>query len=75
MLTAAGFPRESLLFRDARKPNWHRGLDQTVAVVCDCLSQGALPETCRAIPFPLLSESAIAELRKHVEFIQNPLVP
>ena len=32
-----------------------------------------LPAGCRAIPFPLLSESSIAELRRYVEFIQNPL--
>lgn len=72
ILTAAGFQPESLLFRDTRKPNWKRGLDQTVAVVCDALAQTALPETCRPIPFPLISESSLAELSNHIEFIRTP---
>jgi GntR family transcriptional regulator len=73
LLTAAGFHSETLLFRDARKSNWKRGLDQTVAVVCDALTQTALPETCRPIPFPLISEASVAELRRYIDFIQNPL--
>jgi GntR family transcriptional regulator len=73
MLAAVGFHPETLLFRDARKLNWHRGLNQTVAVVCDALTHTALPTTCRAIPFPLISKSSIAELRRSIERIQNPL--
>jgi len=30
----AGFHPDGLVFRDARKPNWQRGLKQTAAVVC-----------------------------------------
>ena len=73
MLNAAGFHPDSLIFRDARKANWQRGLKQTAAVVCDSVTATELPAGCRAIPFPLLSESSIAELRRYVEFIQNPL--
>ena len=73
MLAAVGFHPETLLFRDARKLNWQRGLNQTVAVVCDALTQTALPTSCRAIPFPLISKSSIAELRRSIERIQNPL--
>lgn len=73
VLSAAGFHPDSLVFRDAREPDWKRGLKQTVAVVCDLLTAADLPEGCRAIPFALLSESSIAELRRYEEFVRQPL--
>ena len=73
VLNAAGFHPDSLVFRDAREPNWQRGLKQTAAVVCDLLTAAELPTGCRAIPFPLLSESSIAELRQAEEFIRHPM--
>jgi DNA-binding transcriptional regulator YhcF (GntR family) len=75
ILQAAGFHPDALIFRDARKANWQRGLPQTAAVICDTLTAISLPSACRSIPFPLLSESSIAELRRYVEFIRNPLSP
>ncbi len=72
-LNAAGFHPDALVFRDTRKSNWHRGLQQTAAVVCDSVTASLLPSGCRAIPFTLLSEASIAELGRYVEFIQNPL--
>ena len=73
ILQAAGFHPDSLMFRDARKSNWPRGLNETIAVVCDSVIADELPAGCRAIPFPLLSDSSIAELRRYVEFIRSPL--
>ena len=73
ILNAAGFHPDALVFRDARKANWQRGLQQTAVVVCDSVTATLLPAGCKAIPFPLLSESSIAELRRYVEFIENPL--
>lgn len=73
ILNAAGFHPDALVFRDARKASWQRGLQQTAAVVCDTVTATLLPAGCRAIPFPLLSETSIVELRRHVAFIQNPL--
>jgi DNA-binding transcriptional regulator YhcF (GntR family) len=73
ILNAAGFHPDALVFRDARKANWQRGLQQTAAVVCDSVTATLLPTGCRAIPFPLLSESSIAELRRYVEFITRPI--
>ena len=73
ILHAAGFHPDALVFRDARKASWQRGLQQTAAVVCDTLTATLLPAGCRAIPFPLLSESSIAELRRYVEFITRPI--
>jgi DNA-binding transcriptional regulator YhcF (GntR family) len=75
MLNAAGFHPDSLVLRDARKPNWQRGLKQTAAVVCDSLTAKALPTSCRAIPFSLLAESSIDELQRYVEFVRRPLEP
>ena len=73
VLTAAGFSPDSLVLRDAREPDWHRGLKQTIAVVCDVLTASELPAGCRAIPFSLLSEASIAELKRFEEFVRNPL--
>ena len=73
VLTAAGFHPDSLVFRDAREANWQRGLKETAAVVCDTVTASALPAGCRAIPFPLLSETAIAELRRHEVFVRSPM--
>jgi GntR family transcriptional regulator len=73
ILTAAGFPPDSLVFRDARKSNWRRGLEQTAAVVCDSVTATDLRKGCRAIAFSLLAESSVAELRRYEEFIRNPL--
>jgi len=73
MLTAAGFHPDSLVFRDARKPNWRRGLKQTAAVLCDSVTAKELPPGCRAIPFLLLAESSIEELRRYGEFVSKPL--
>lgn len=75
VLQAAGFHPDALLFRDARKANWRRGLQQTAAVVCDTVTATLLPAACMAIPFPLLSEASINEFRRYIEFIQNPLAP
>jgi DNA-binding transcriptional regulator YhcF (GntR family) len=73
VLNAAGFHPDSLVFRDAIEPNWQRGLKQTAAVVCDFLTAAELPEGCKAIPFSLLSETSIAELRRYEAFIRQPI--
>jgi DNA-binding transcriptional regulator YhcF (GntR family) len=73
VLNAAGFHPDSLIFRDAREPNWQRGLKQTAAIVCDSLIARDLPAGCRAIPFSLLSEPSTAELRRYEEFICQPI--
>jgi len=65
ILTAAGFHPDSLVFRDARKPDWQRGLKQTSAIICDSLTAKSLPKGSLVIAFPLLSEASIAELRRH----------
>ena len=73
ILTAAGFPPYSLVFRDARQGDWQRGLKATMAVVCDVLTAAELPSGVRAIAFSLLSESSIAELRRFEQFVRQPV--
>jgi len=73
VLSAAGFHPDSLVFRDCSEPNWQRGLQQTAAVICDSLIAAELPAGCRSIPFLLLSESSIQELRQYEDFIRQPL--
>ncbi len=69
MLLAAGFDADALLVRDARRADWQQGLRETAAVVCDSLTATRLPKGCRAIPFPLLAESSLDELRRYEQFI------
>ncbi len=75
MLIAAGFHPDCLVLRDAGKPNWHRGLKQTAAIVCDSLTAKALDGVGRILPFPLLSESSLQELREYEQSIRSPLAP
>jgi DNA-binding transcriptional regulator YhcF (GntR family) len=75
VLNAAGFHPDSLIFCDARDANWQRGLKATAAVVCDSVTAGELPAGCKAIPFSLLSQSSIDELRRYAEFVTEPLIP
>jgi DNA-binding transcriptional regulator YhcF (GntR family) len=73
VLLAAGFHKDALVFRDARRPNWRRGLQQTAAVVCDSFTATSLPKGCRPIVFPVLSDSSLRELRQYQEFVRHPL--
>jgi DNA-binding transcriptional regulator YhcF (GntR family) len=74
VLAAAGFAPDSLLLRDARKLGWQRGLNETAAVACDTITAGDLPKGTRAIIFPMLSETAINDLRRYDEFVRTPLI-
>jgi DNA-binding transcriptional regulator YhcF (GntR family) len=73
MLIAAGFHRDSLVFRDARAPRWQRGLKPTAAVVCDSVTAAKVPKGCRVISFSVLSDSSFHELRRYQEFLSAPI--
>jgi hypothetical protein len=64
MLVAAGFAPDALLIRDAALEGWQDGLSQTIGVVCDVFTAARLPRTIRAITFPVLSETAIDDLKR-----------
>ena len=56
MFAAAGLPSEALLFREAGKPRWQRGLEQASAVLCDAYTATLpLPNGPRRFTFPLLA--------------------
>jgi DNA-binding transcriptional regulator YhcF (GntR family) len=73
MLVAAGFHPDSLIVRDATQPNWRRGLKQAAAVICDSLISEELEDIRRVLPFPLLAESSLKQLRDYENFISSPL--
>ena len=62
MLLAAGFPEEALVVRNARRAGWSKGLKETTAVICDCLTAPQLPKGCNALVFPILAEASLEEL-------------
>jgi GntR family transcriptional regulator len=67
MLIAAGLSPEVLVLRDAREARWRHGLDQVTAILCDAFTATLpkLPAKPRIIVFPLLAETARAELGSH----------
>jgi DNA-binding transcriptional regulator YhcF (GntR family) len=73
MLVAAGFSPDMLLFRDARRANWQRGLKEVKAVVCDSSTAVDLLKPLRAIAFTMISEASLEELRHYEEFACSPL--
>ena len=60
MFAAAGIPAHALIFCDASKPRWQRGLDQAAGILCDAYTATLphLPRKPRLIIFPLLSNAA-----------------
>jgi GntR family transcriptional regulator len=72
MLVAAGFHSDSLIFRDARKANWRRGLKEAKAVVCDLATAEELPKAFRVVPFPPVSEPSLEELKRYEQFVGTP---
>ncbi|HEY4951359.1 MAG TPA: GntR family transcriptional regulator [Candidatus Acidoferrales bacterium] len=73
MLVASGFHRDSLVFRNTSEAGWQKGLKQMAAVICDSVTAAEMPKGHSVIPFPLLAESASAELRRYQQFITVPL--
>jgi GntR family transcriptional regulator len=60
MLAAAGMPAEALIFCDARKPQWQRGIANASGVLCDAYTASAakLPRGPQIVVFPLLAANA-----------------
>jgi DNA-binding transcriptional regulator YhcF (GntR family) len=73
MLVAAGLHPDSLVFRNTSEAGWQKGLKQTAAVICDSVTASEMPKGCVVIPFALLSENALRELRRYQRFITAPL--
>lgn len=69
MLIAAGFHPDCLVLCDAKAPNWQQHLKRTTAVVCDSLTAVALELKSRIVPYYLLTEESLAELRRSEHFV------
>jgi GntR family transcriptional regulator len=63
MLVAAGLPDDTLLVRDANEPGWERGLEETVGVVVDSVTERELPAGVHPMRFTLLEAEGMAHLR------------
>ncbi len=67
LLMAVGLRAESLLVCDAARPGWKRGLEATVAVVCDAATADELPRGCFPLVFELLGAPMLKRLREREE--------
>ena len=72
MLIAAGFDSESLVLLDARVPGWQERIKAVAAVICDSVTAVEMPKKLRAIPFPLIAESSLEDLRQYERFVTDP---
>ncbi|HMZ80167.1 MAG TPA: hypothetical protein PLL06_10745, partial [Acidobacteriota bacterium] len=63
----AGVDSLALNFRDAREPDWNRGLRACGFLLTDALTAKLIPSDCKAWVFRVLSDTSLAELRTFVE--------
>jgi len=49
-------------------------LKEAKAVVCDLATAADLPKTFLIVPFPLISETSLEELKRYEQFIAGPAV-
>lgn len=64
MLVATAFNPDALVERIRGEKGWADGLEATSAIVCDVATMAYLPAKTRAIPFRLVSESALKKLHE-----------
>jgi hypothetical protein len=67
VLVAAGVDPTALHFRDARAPDWQRGLTSSAFVITDALTARQLPPNCIPRVFHLIADSSLDELRRFVK--------
>jgi GntR family transcriptional regulator len=67
VLVAAGVDPTALNFRDAREPNWQRGLTSSAFVITDALTARRLPKNCTPRVFHMISDASLDELRRFVK--------
>ena len=67
MLIAGGISTDILIFRDARKAQWRRGLEQVTAILCDSYtaSMPMLPRKPFHIVYSLLADTTGDDLRQY----------
>jgi GntR family transcriptional regulator len=67
VLVAAGVDPTALNFRDARAPDWQRGLASSAFVIADALAARQLPPNCTPRVFRLIADASLDELRRFVK--------
>jgi len=72
ILVAAGLDPASLSFRDARERGWQKGIKLAAFVITDSVTAGELPAGCDARVFNVLSDAAIAEVRRTAAQFKRP---
>ena len=73
MLVSTGFSPDGLVERIRGEAGWVEGLLPTAAVVCDSATAARMPSRVRAVPFRLVSDATIAELRRIEAGIEQQL--
>jgi DNA-binding transcriptional regulator YhcF (GntR family) len=71
MLVAAGFHPDSLVMCDTRDRRRLQRLKPTAAVVCDVVTAAELPNGCRAVIFPLLSDACVTQLKQREQQVRG----
>jgi DNA-binding transcriptional regulator YhcF (GntR family) len=67
MLSALKIDPDSLSFRDAREPDWQKGLRAGTFVITDAATAEQIPVGVRVRVFRIIADSSLAELRHYVE--------
>jgi DNA-binding transcriptional regulator YhcF (GntR family) len=67
MLSALKIDPDSLSFRDAREPDWQKGLRAGTFVITDAATAEQIPAGVRVRVFQVIADSSLAELRHYVE--------
>ena len=63
ILVAAGLDPNALDFRDARQPNWRKGVRTATLIITDSMMANHMPAGCNVRIFRVISDASITELR------------
>jgi GntR family transcriptional regulator len=74
VLAAAAIDPDAMSFRDAREPDWKKGLSSSAMVITDTVTAKLLPDGCRTRVFRIIADASLDELRKLEDFLSKPLV-
>ena len=72
ILVAAAIDPDAMSFRDAREPEWQKGLTSSAMVITDALTATLLPRGCPTRVFRIIADSSIEELINFTRFLSKP---
>jgi GntR family transcriptional regulator len=67
MLSALKIDPDTMSFRDARNPDWKKGLRAGTFVITDAATAAQIPSGVRVRVFRIIADSSLAEMRHYVE--------